>query len=123
ARSVTSSATVWQRSPSSLRKASSRSCRRPVAITRLPASAKRRATAAPKPEVAPVMKTVSVLASIMEIMQTSFGGQAAVDGELGAGDESGFVGEEIDAKVGDFGRLAHAAQRDVAGHARTRAVR
>src|SRR6476620_3882059 len=41
--------------------ASSRSARRPVATMRQPASAKRRAVARPKPEVAPVTKTVLII--------------------------------------------------------------
>ncbi|MNE40980.1 hypothetical protein D3C80_1350280 [compost metagenome] len=46
---------------SSAHRASRRSLRRPVRISFQPASAKRRAVASPKPEVAPVMNTVDVM--------------------------------------------------------------
>lgn len=46
---------------SSAHRASRRSLRRPVSTSFQPASAKRRAVASPKPEVAPVMNTVDVM--------------------------------------------------------------
>jgi hypothetical protein len=62
ARSRMSSATGRKASPSSPASASSRSLRRPVPITSQPSATNRRAAAWPKPEVAPVMRAVLVMA-------------------------------------------------------------
>ena len=39
-------------------------------------------------------------------------GQAAVDDEFGAGDEAGFVRQQIDAQVGDLGRRCRAGRAE-----------
>ena len=56
--SRTSKQAVCTASPSSARRTSRRSARRPVATTCQPASTKRRAAARPKPAVAPVIRAV-----------------------------------------------------------------
>ena len=53
----------------------------------------------------------------LRIAAQSTRGQAAVDDEFGAGDEAGFVRQQIDAHVGDLGRGAEPAERNVAGDA------
>src|SRR5580658_2780408 len=62
--SVTSKAAGYSLfAPSEAPTASSRSARRPVAITRQPAATNARAAASPMPEVAPVMRAVLVMMS------------------------------------------------------------
>src|SRR6266545_1576575 len=49
-------------------------------------------------------------------------GQAAVDHEFSAGDETGFVGQQIDAHLRHFTRLAEPAERNVPGQMPARDV-